>query len=337
MQAQSKGVGEFELIRMMTEGAPVSAGGLVKGVGDDCAVIAGPGEKDWLATCDALIEGVHFRREWCDLKTLGRKALAVNLSDIAAMGGAPRFYLVAVGLEPDGAADIALPLYEGIRGLASEHGAALIGGDTVASPEGLIISIAAIGEVEKGRCILRSGAQAGDAIFVTGAFGSSAMGLACLKAGRSGAEFAKFVRRHADPSPRIAEGRWIAATGMATAMIDVSDGLVADLAHICEASGVGFEIEAPAVPTDEGFGEAARGLGLDPLELALSGGEDYELCFTIAESRIRDFEAAAKGCRLGCPLTRIGRIVADREARRIIGPDGRALDLPAGGFDHFGG
>ncbi|MFH0798717.1 MAG: thiamine-phosphate kinase, partial [Pseudomonadota bacterium] len=295
----------------------------------------GPGGKDWLVTTDALVEGVHFRREWADPAVLGRKALAVNLSDIAAMGGVPRFYLVAIGLPPGDAAGAAPLIYDGMRGMANEHGALLIGGDTVASPSGIMISITAIGEVERGRAIVRSGAHPGDAIFVTGTFGSSGLGLGVLKSGRKGGSAEAFVRRHLYPVPRVAEGRWIAGTGMATAMIDASDGLVADLSHVADESGVGFEIDAPSVPLDDGFDEAARALGHDPVKLALAGGEDYELVFTVADSRIAEFEKVAKGCPMRCRVTRIGTTVADRHARLVIGSEGKALDLPSGGYDHF--
>lgn len=326
---------EFELIARLTAGAPREAKDLIRGVGDDCAVIAGPGGRDWLVTADALIENVHFNLKWADLKALGRKALSVNLSDIAAMGGTPRFYLVAIGLPPKRALSIAEPIYAGMRETAKEHGLIMIGGDTVASPSSLTLSITAIGEIERSRCLYRSGARAGDAIYITGTSGGSALGLCCLKAGFKGDDALPFIKRHLDPMPRIAEGQWIANSRMATAMIDVSDGIVADLSHIADESGAGFEVDVSAVPRDPGFGRLAGELGHDPVDLALTGGEDYELLFTIAGDRADELRRIAAQCPGGCKMTRIGTITADSAARIVKDAKGCAIKLKTMGFNHF--
>lgn len=322
---------EFELVASLLKDAPREATDLRFGAGDDCAVIAGPGGRDWLISTDALVEQVHFRREWTDFATLGRKALNVNMSDIAAMGGLPRFYLVAIGLPPFEAGEVAAQIYAGMRESAREHGALLIGGDTVASPGGTTISVTALGEIEHGEPLLRCGAKAGDAIFVTGEFGGAGLGLALLEAGRRGGSADRFILRHNDPSARVSEGRFVGRSGMATAMIDASDGLVADLKHLADASNIGFEIDATKVPRAEGFDALARELKLDPSEAALTGGEDYELIFTVAESRAVEFEKLSAGRG----MVRIGTMLSDAGVRRVIGDGDAELHFDAGGFDHF--
>lgn len=326
---------EFELIARITDGLPSAAPGLFLGAGDDCAVVAGPEGRDWLVTADALLEGVHFRREWGDLETLGRKALAVNLSDIAAMGGTARFFLVTLGVPPGMEAGDVLRLNRGMAGLAAETGALLIGGDTTASCGGLALSITAIGEAPRGGAVLRSGARPGDAIFITGQLGGSALGLSLL--GRSdrprGAE--PFLLRHLDPVPRLAAGRILREGSAVTAMIDVSDGLMADLGHIADASGCGFELDGPAVPLPEGVAAMASAIGADARQLSLAGGEDYELCFAVRPERAQALLASWDAAAAGCPIACIGRMVADPRARRALDEAGLAIPLPAAGFDHF--
>ena len=324
---------EFELIARLTEGAPREAADLPCGVGDDCAVIAGPHGRDWLVTTDALAEGIHFMREWSDFPSLGRKALAVNVSDVAAMGGLPRFYLVTMGLGPGDEEEAAGEIYSGMREVAHENGIVLVGGDTFRSPSGITMSITVIGEAGHGEAILRSGAKAGDAIFVTGSFGGAAVGLACLRRGKRGDAREKFVGRHLDPRPRVAEGRAIARSRLATAMIDSSDGLLADLGHIAEASNLGFEIEAGLVPFDPDLPSAAGELGVGFDGALLAGGEDYELIFTVAGRSLPAFERTAK--EIGA--ARIGTMVEDRDRREVRGAGGEPVAMGAGGFDHFGG
>lgn len=326
---------EFELIARLTEWEPKVAEGLLMGAGDDCAIISGGGDRDWLVTTDALVEGIHFRREWTNLKLLGRKALSVNLSDIAAMGGVARFYLVTLGLPVASASDIAQKLHVGMKEVASENGVVLIGGDTNASPSGICLSITAIGEIGHGRALLRSGAKPGDAIYVTGSFGSSAIGLCCLKSNCTDRGTGAFIRRHNDPSVRLKEGQWIENSGSASAMIDSSDGLIADLVHIADASGVGFEIDAESVPRDEGLNEIAGRLGEDPIRLALAGGEDYELIFGIRAARNSEFRFAT-GARIdGCRITRIGQFTPTRSDRIVRARNGQIIKIDRAGFDHF--
>ncbi len=325
---------EFDLIARLTDGIPRTGAQLKQGIDDDCAVIAG-GDRDWLVTTDALIEGVHFRLDWTDLSTLGRKALSVNVSDIAAMGGKPRFFLVSVGLPSSVGPEGADVLMAGMQAVARREEMLLIGGDTVASPEGLVFSITVLGESEPDRWILRSGAKPGDAIFATGTFGGAALGLSALEAGQDDATLRPFIDRHRDPTPRVEVGRSLAATGMLTALIDVSDGLFADLGHIADSSCVGFEIEAESVPCEAAFDDAARMMGCDPRSLALTGGEDYELVFTVDCAREREFAARAASGIFGS-VTRIGRIVADASVRTVLDASGKTCHYARAGFDHFG-
>lgn len=335
MKRKQSTTGEFELIAKLTEGVPRETEDILCGIGDDCAVIRGRGNECILVTTDSLIEGIHFLRKWTDPATLGHKVAAAGLSDIAAMGGMPHCYFVALGMPKELGVGGASALYSGMRSLADKFGAVLAGGDTSASRGDLFISIAVIGGVERERCLFRRGARPGDAVYVTGTLGAAALGLKCLDVGQSDERAAPFVRRHLKPVPRIDEGRRIAASGYATAMIDISDGLVADLTHIAQASGLGFEIESAAVPTDEGFGRLAKNLGFDPARLAMSGGEDYELLFTVSRGHIKDFEKWSAGGNFGCRLTRIGRMTKDAGACVALDDRGKPMEMECGGYDHF--
>lgn len=332
-----KRMGEFELIAELTRGLPASGTDLFTGVGDDCAVISAGDGRDWLVTTDALVEKVHFCREWCDLKTLGRKALAVNFSDIAAMGGTPRFYTVTLGLPSDFGSRHALELYGGMKEYAGRTGAAMIGGDTVSCPHGVFISITAIGEIKHGRAILRSTAEADDVVYVTGALGHAALGLRCLKKKRTDGIFKCYVDRILDPVARIEMGRWLEKTGLVNSMIDVSDGLLSDIGHIADASGVGFEIEAEDMPLDAEFCRACGEFGQDPLELALTGGEDYELLFTVGAPREVEFQKLIEGAGFDTPVAKVGTLCGDSGKRAVMGEDGEQLRFDRKGYDHFAG
>ena len=256
-------------------------------IGDDCAVLPKDVETDMIVTADMLVEGVDFRLEWTNAHALGHKALAVSLSDIAAMGGKPTWALLSLGIperlwDPDFLGDF----YKGWHKLASRFGVELAGGDVSRIDGPLVIDSTVGGVVPKGEAILRSGAAPGDAIFVTGPLGSSAAGLRLLESGRGDDQkYADLIDRHLRPEPRLALSQTLCERGIATAMIDISDGLSSDLAHMCQASGVGAMIDADAIP----FVPQIRDIVDDPLELALNGGEDFELLFTADPKKI--FEA----------------------------------------------
>lgn len=326
---------EFELINLLTEGAPQTARDLVAGIGDDCAVIDA-GDRHWLVTTDALVEGVHFSLAFSNAYDLGRRVLGVNISDIAAMGGRPRFFTVALGVPSGMGSDRLRKLYDGIDATASEHGTLLIGGDTVASDR-LTASITVIGEIDKGRAIMRSGAKSGDALYVTGHLGMAALGLACLKGGSAADVALPFIERYRAPFPRVAEGQRLAGSGFVTAMIDISDGLMADVDHLAQASQTGYEIQVDKLPQADGMEDVARLIKADPLQLMLSGGDDYELAFTVAHKHEKEFERWISEGKLGTDvaLTRVGRMIADIQRRIALRSDDTSVEIAVRGYDHF--
>ena len=289
---------EKQLIRQIRRSA---RGGksVVTGIGDDCAVLRVPPGHELLVTTDFTIENVHFRRDWHPPELVGRRCLTRGLSDIAAMGGEPLAAFLSLAVASDVPQKWVNRFLKGLLNLAEEFKVPLAGGDTAQSPGGIQADIVVVGSVPKGKAVLRSGAKAGDRIYVTGELGGSAAALA-----------------------RLAVGQWLRRRGVASAMIDVSDGLSTDLEHICEESRVGAEIEAEAIP------RARVGLGKKrvALELALHGGDDYELLFTSA--------ATVPSVVAGVRVTRIGRTTRS-EPMRLIGKDGKARPLKPGGWEHF--
>ena len=308
--------------------------GVIVGLGDDAAVVALAG-RTLLLTTDALLEGVHFRRGTATLRDIGAKALAVNLSDIAAMGGEPRWALLALGMPPDLSVADVDELYAGLGETADRHGVSLVGGDTTAAPAGLVLSLTVVGEVE-GAPLRRQGAQPGDAILVTGTLGAAAAGLAVLEhgAGSAASEAAETVRRaHRRPTPRVAEGSLIRASGTATAMIDLSDGLATDLGHILEESRVGAVVRLADLPIDDATRAVARAHAVDEIEWAVSGGEDYELLFT-ADRRHAAALARDVTLKTGTPVRIVGEIAPAAEGLKFLDAEGRP-HAARPGFDHF--
>jgi thiamine-monophosphate kinase len=308
---------------------------VLAGIGDDAAAVAWPAGRILLLTTDTLVEDVHFRRATATLREIGAKALAVNVSDIAAMGGEPRYALLALTLP--GACTVAEvdELYTGLLEVAGRHGVQLIGGDTCAAPDRMVLTVTLVGQVE-GPPVRRSGARPGDVILVTGTLGAAAAGLATLERGPLPvpADVAASVQRaHRLPTPRVAEGRLVRASGGATAMIDLSDGLATDLGHIAAESGVGALVRLPALPIAEATRAVARALDEPAWSLAASGGEDFELLFTAAPER-----AAAIATRLtaetGTPVSLVGEIRPAADGITFVDETGRAVDVRAG-FEHF--
>jgi thiamine-monophosphate kinase len=258
-------VTEFELIRLLTRSLPANAS-VVVGAGDDCAVLdLGLGDRVILFKTDAVVEGIHFTRPTAPQK-VGHKALARCLSDVAAMAGTPTAALVTVGLPRDFDSQWVEAVYAGMSALAERHGVAIVGGETTTSPERVFLSIALLGTVGKRTCVLRSGSQPGDALFVTGELGGSLAG------------------HHLDFEPRLAEAQWLAAHFSIHAMIDLSDGLAGDLRHLLRAANAGAELFTPAIPISRAAKAQAREepSARPPLLAALSDGEDFELLFTVA-------------------------------------------------------
>lgn len=310
---------ESEIISWLRKRAGVNDEVLL-GIGDDAAVIKASSGRALIACCDLMVEGVHFRTEWTPPRLLGRKALAVNLSDVAAMGGVPKFAMMSIALPHWCSSEFVNELFEGMLELADASGVAIIGGDTSSSRDSLFIDLSVIGECESGRAVTRRGANIGDRIYVSGSLGASALGLSLLE-GRfrlnesqdvSDAK-RQAVLKHLSPEPQLKLGRAIGEAGLATAMIDISDGLSTDLWHILDESGVGAFIHAAAIPVAESVLAAAAGApGIDPLSLALNGGEEYELLFTVRPENHERVVALAE--TLGETITVIGDIVAEKQS-----------------------
>lgn len=332
--------GEDALIGIIARMAAATGrrAGVRAGIGDDAAVLETTGGRLLLATTDLLVEDVHFRRRWAGPADIGWKSIAVNLSDIAAMGGLPRWALVALGCPDDVGEPEIRAFYEGALASASEHDVAVVGGDTSASPTGWLVSVTMLGEIAH-RPLLRSTARPGDVVGVTGALGRSGAGLAALElesvpAGLPPAALTALTQAHLRPRPRIREGRWLAGEGSVSAMMDLSDGLASDLPRLCAASGVGARVEVGRLPVDE----ATRGLGTaldaDPLGWATGGGEDYELLLTCPADA---FARLARGLEeaTGTPLTPVGEVVQGTGVT-WLDATGRAVDV-APGWQHFVG
>lgn len=320
--------GEFGLIERI-RAQVAGRDDILIGIGDDCCAMALPPGEILLTTTDLLLEDVHFRREWTDLFTLGRKCVAVNISDIAAMGGTPRSLSLGLALPATLSTDDFDQLIAGVLAAAKEYGAILTGGDTCCSPGGLMISVTVQGSALPTQLLRRSGAAAGDNLYVSGTLGESALALRELLAGRTPA--ADLALRHHQPTARLRLGQELAGRRLATAMIDLSDGLLADLGHILKASGVGARVEAAALPLTETFRVA---LVAEPsvLPLALAGGEDYELLWSAPPTAAAALASLSE--ELALPLTCIGAIVAEA-GLVVLGADGEKINLPSAGYNHF--
>ena len=328
-------LGETALIGALAEVFGPPPPGVVLGIGDDCAAVSLKEiEGNLLWTMDTLVEGVHFSLSYITLAQLGWKALAVNLSDIAAMGGEPLHALVSLGWPPERDLALALELAEGLAQAAREYGVAIIGGDTVASPGLVAVTITLTGVVPRRRMLRRAGARVGDLIYLTGELGEAAAGLQVLKRRPElDADLqAALVAAHLAPKPQLVAGRLLAGQGLASAAIDTSDGVASDLYHLCLASGVGAAIPAAAVPVSPRVLAAAPYLQADPMRLALMGGEDYQLLFTSPPHKAVRLHQAFAGVGLPPPLL-LGEIVAgDRVS--LIDAAGE-VDISGAGYDHF--
>jgi len=328
-------VGENRMVARFREIAAKGLGrSVLVGPGDDTAVIRIAGDRLLLLTCDMMVEGVHFRREWAAPRQIGWKAMAANLSDIAAMGGEPGFAVASVAAPGDLGEDFLEAVAEGLSGCASQYGASLVGGDLVGSPGPVVVDVAVTGFVSEDVLLRRRGARPGEVILVTGWLGASAAGLEALRGGlpRENDHVAAAVKAHLQPSPRLAEGQAIARVRRATAMMDLSDGLAEDLPRLCRESGVGARVQAGRLPVHPSCQAVAELLKLDPLALAASGGEDYELLLTCPPEAVEELRKAV-GAGSGVPLTVIGEVIAGAEVVMLDG-EGRERSLESG-FDHF--
>lgn len=320
--------GEFGLIERI-RAQVAGRDDLLLGIGDDCCATALPPGEVLLTTTDLLIEEIHFRRAWTDLFSLGLKAVAVNISDIAAMGGTPQSLSLGLALPADLNPDDFDQLIAGILAAAAEYGAILSGGDTCRSPGGLMLSVTVQGSIRPEQILRRSGAKVGDLLYVSGTLGDSALALRELQVGRTPA--ADLALRHHRPVARLRLGQELARRQLATALIDLSDGLGADLGHVLAASGVGACVSAAKLPLSTAFRAA---LGVEPglLDLALAGGEDYELLWSAPPTAVAALTALS--VELELPLTCIGEIVAGA-GLVVTAADGQEIVSTQAGYNHF--
>lgn len=327
-------MGEFELLARVRERLPAPGATVRLGSGDDAAVTEPPGVT--ATSVDALVEGVHFRREHASLAQIGAKALASALSDLAAMGARAGEAYVVLGVPPDLSEDGCIELLDGMAAVASATGTSLAGGDVTRAPT-LTLAVTVVGHAESAdELVTRARARAGDTLVVTGEIGAAAAGLLLLedpklRAAVGEADAAGLIYRQLEPAPRLAAGRALAHAG-ATAMIDLSDGLGGDAMRMAEASGVRLSIDAAALPLATGVEAVAVAAGRDPLALAVSGGEDYELLAALPAGRVQE-ATAGLGESCGIRLSAIGEVAAG-EGLAVRLPDGELLEPT--GFDQLG-
>ena len=321
--------GEAELIARIQRRIGAQGRFVRLGMGDDAAILRPARDKELLVTCDAFLEGVHFHTEKHAAEAVGYKALARATSDIAAMGGVPRCFLLGLALPESRTGRWLDGFLAGMQRAARRFGMALAGGDTARHRQ-ILIQITVAGEIAPGRAVLRSGARPGDLIYISGRLGEAQLGLELILRGWArGRRRKRLLRKHLHPEPRLALGQWLAESRLATAMIDTSDGLSTDLGHICEASGVGARVFAKKIPT-VAVPKELRRRGLDAQELALDGGEDYELLFTVRRRRARGLPARVHGV----PLTVIGEITREKKVI-LTRRDGHTVVLLPRGWDAF--
>lgn len=334
MPSQKAVASETALIEALSRKFGPPPAEVVLGIGDDCAALRLNASEYLLWTVDTLMEGVHFDLSYTSLTQLGRKALAVNLSDIAAMGGEARYALLSLGWPPGRDPALALELADGLAQTGRDYRVAIIGGDTVASPGGLAVTVSLVGMVPASQMLRRRGARVGDLIYVTAGLGEAAAGLEVLKRNPDldPAVTAALIEAHLNPRPQLQAGRILAEQGLATALIDTSDGVASDLFHLCVAGGVGARIAAGSVPVSPRVQAAAPRLGCDPLDLALTGGEDYQLLFTSPPETAGRLAQAFSQAGLPAPLC-LGEIVPG--SRVLLDTPQGQVDISGRGFDHF--
>jgi len=325
-------IGEFGLIQRIRSSLRAFQQGAVVGIGDDTAVVEVSSGDLLLFTSDTLVEDIHFKWDYTSLRELGWKALAVNISDIAAMGGSPTYCLVSLGLSKDKETSLVDELYEGLKEVASLSKVGIIGGDLVYSSV-FFITISLLGQAKREEIILRSGAQEGDLIYVTGELGTAAAGLACLEKsslliGQSVRE--SLIERHLKPFPRLREGQEIGRRRIASAMIDISDGLASDLTRLGKESDKGAVVWEEKLPVAPSSKTVAKTLKQSFLKWVLYGGEDYELLFTVPPNKRK---LVQEELDFSCSL--IGEVVDKREGISIINKRGTRTRIEGGGYDHF--
>jgi len=332
-------VGEFGLIhriQKLLKKEGVQTPGVTLGIGDDTASIRPRPGYELLVTCDCLVDGQHFLSDRITPLDLGRRAMVVNISDIAAMGGQPLYGLVSLGLKTDIPVADVENMYRGFAMELNPFGASIIGGNITKTRDAIFIDITLIGEVEQGKLMLRSTARVGDAILVTGYPGQAAAGLQFLLRSHSRKDIREhpLVRAYNTPAHRAREGQAIARSGYATAMIDTSDGFLGDLGHICQDSGVGAALIQEKLPISDDLRQAAVERKLDPYELFLQDSDDYELIITSAPKNVAQICSAVASVS-NVPVTEVGKITDSVGDIQLILSDGTRRHVTPSGWDHF--
>ena len=319
----------LEKIRRKVEAAlPGGGSGLIQSIGDDCAVMPLPGGRLGLLTTDISVESVHFKREYSTPADIGYKAMMGNISDIASMGGRALYALVSLGIPHEEEEEYALGIYDGLLEAASAAGVEVAGGDLSRSPH-VVVNIALYGDVDENGIVYRKGAREGDFIYVTGHLGNSRAGLELLSEGAPAeGEYSVLVNGHRRPTARHDIVRDIIAQFSPTSMIDVSDGLLSDLGHLCGAGSVGFSLLSEKIPVTKALDRYARERGRNPLEYALESGEEYELLFTSQKQLATTMSLTINDI----PVTFIGEII--REGYHLL-DSGKINEISVKGYDHF--
>ncbi len=327
-----KELGEFGLIHHLSSRLKFRASDSVLGIGDDCAVYPGKSGVYEVISTDAMVQDIHFKLSTTTPEALGRKALSASLSDIAAMGGTPKRALVTLGVSKKISVSFLERLYTGFNEICNQFKVEIVGGDTVSSPKCFFINVSVIGEAK--RVFTRRGARPGDLIFVTGTLGDSSLGLKLLNKKKKG-DYKFLIERHLDPTPRVHEACILAHSRInITSMIDVSDGLVQDLYHICKASKVGARIYEDLLPQSPEFSNTCSGNSISPLPLLLNGGEDYELLFTLPADGVKNLNRQFLKAKV--LVTQIGEITLKPRKVSLEMRDGTMKTLPQSeGFNHF--
>ena len=322
-------IGEFGLIDLLKRRVLSKDESVLVNIGDDAAVIKSPKDKLLIFTTDTMVEKVHFDLRYSTFKQIGWKAMVANLSDIAAMGGLPRFALVTVGFPKSISVESVISIYDGITAVGRRYGCKVIGGDTVFSPKRVFISIALLGEVEKKFLVTRSGAKEGDLIFVSGDLGEAQAGLEFLL--KNPRKKSRLVRKHLNPLPRITEARTLIRNLKITSMIDISDGLSSELFHLTEESNLGAVIYEEKIPISPKCIRAGHLLKESPLLWALSSGEEYELLFTVSRKELQYLERVKRKVKASL----IGEMVGKKEGVVLQRKSGKKTKLAKTGFKHF--
>jgi thiamine-monophosphate kinase len=330
-----KDIGEFGFIERIARMGDIRSKGVVKGIGDDCAVMDIGGPEYLLITTDLMVERVHFLRHWASPEAIGAKSLAINLSDIAACGGKPLDAFISLAIPDNAELEWFDGFYRGMRELAEEHAVNLLGGDTTGSKTDLVINIAVTGTVPPEEVLFRHTAKVGDAIVITGPTGDSAAGLdiLLLDSPEIPTRIAQRLKEaHLSPRPHIREGRLLAESGSCRAAIDISDGLSSDLGHLCSESGLGAILYKERLPLGEDIARAARIMKRDPMEWVVHGGEAYVLIAAVDGSVLPELQRSAE--MIGSLMIPIGEFVKGRDIV-MKRPDGSETRIASGGWDHF--